>query len=35
MHFDKLTDPESEHWQWPLHYIDEAASDEKNTAIAA
>ena len=37
LHFDKLIEPESKHWQWPLHPVEvaEAASDEETSAIAA
>jgi len=35
LHFTRLSDPESEHWQWPLTHVDETESSGKKTAMAA
>jgi HAD superfamily hydrolase (TIGR01509 family) len=36
-HFDLLADPESDHWQWPLNYInaDSSLSGHEKSAVAA
>ena len=35
MHFARLADPESEHWQWPLTHADESVSVDEKAVMAA